>query len=205
MVLLRRHVLALILAAVAIFAWWQRSGIERDEDTRTHSSDRRPDYTVDSFNATIMDATGRPDRRLSAQELRHYPDDDSTELDQPRLTLFNPGAPPWLIQSESGWVSADGEEVLLSGEVSIDREPDAASRALQLRTDELLVIPGDDYAETDRPMVAISGRDWLSSAGGGRVWFGNSVRIALAGRVRAQLSVEQKKDDAQVHTGENIP
>jgi len=137
-----------------------------------------------------MDTTGAPHRRLSAPELRHYADDDSSELERPVLTVFNPSAPPWVIRSETGWVSADGEEVQMRGEVFIDRESAPTARPLHLQTRDLLVRPRQDYAETQQPVRAASGADWLTSEAGGQVWFGDSLLIKLAGRARALYFVD---------------
>jgi len=194
---LRRRFLALVLALLGAYAWWLTTGIEHQNEVTEQTGERRPDYTVGEFTATMMDESGAPHRRLTAAQLRHYPDDESTELEQPLLTVFTQTAPPWLIRSETGWVSADGAEVILRGKVVIDREPGAVTRSLHLRTPELVVKPRLEYAETERPVVATSGADWLTSAEGARVWFGDFTRIELEGRARAQFSVDQESDGNQ--------
>jgi len=184
---LRSRILALILAAVAAFAWWKRPVVEPGDSASAEPRERRPDYTVDRFSGTVMDDAGVPERRLTARELRHYPDDDSTELEQPLLTLFEEAAPPWLVRSNTGWISGDGAEVLMRGKVYIDREPASSIRPVHLTTRELLVRPDEEYAETDRPIIGTSQSDWLTSANGGRIWFGEALRIELDGPVRARF------------------
>jgi len=202
---LRSRILALILAAVAAFAWWKQPGVEPEDQGAEMPQQRRPDYTVDRLTATMMGDTGAPDRRLTARELRHYPDDDSTELEQPLLTLFNPEAPPWIVRSETGWVSADGNEVLLRGKVFIDRESDPVTRPMHLSTRELLVKPREKYAETDRPIIATSDSDWLTSARGARIWFGDSLRIELAGPARALFYKDGQAGGSQAKPPEETP
>ena len=78
--------LALAMAAVGSLAWWLQQGeepVNSDEGDKV----RRPNYTVDNFTATEMGASGTPLRRLTSIELRHFADDDSNELESPRLTL----------------------------------------------------------------------------------------------------------------------
>jgi lipopolysaccharide export system protein LptC len=176
------------MAAVGALAWWLQQG-EEPPAPDNGSQDRRPDYTVDNFTATMMGETGSPRRRLTAIELRHFADDDSNELEKPRLTLFEETAPPWRLRSETGWVSGDGNEIRLHGEVFIDREPGATTRPLHLRTRELYLKRDENYAETDLPVRATSELDWVTSANGARIWFGKDLRIKLLGRARGEIAI----------------
>ncbi|MEA3278889.1 MAG: LPS export ABC transporter periplasmic protein LptC [Pseudomonadota bacterium] len=188
MLTLRQLILALIMAAGGALAWWHLPD-EESAPVREVDLERKPDYTVDNFTATMMGETGTPHRRLSARELRHYPDDESSELEQPMLTLFNEEGPPWLVRSQTGWVSADGDRLVLRGQVLIKREAGERTRPLELQTAELQVQPRNKYAETDQPVRATSEADWLTSANGARIWFGDPVRVKLLGRARGEFVV----------------
>jgi lipopolysaccharide export system protein LptC len=185
---LREYILVLVLGGLGLLAWWL-GGELKTPAQRTGTQERRPDYTVDELTASMMDESGRLHRRLTASEARHYPDNSGSELDDPRLLLFEESAPPWVIRSARGWISEDGDELLLQGPVFIDRTADAQTRPVHLKTWELYVKPREDYAQTDQPVHLTSGADWLSSANGARVWFGKTLRIVLLGRARAQIAV----------------
>ena len=47
-----------------------------------------PDYFSEQLSITVFDATGQLRRRLQADFLQHFPDDDTTELRVIRLALF---------------------------------------------------------------------------------------------------------------------
>jgi lipopolysaccharide export system protein LptC len=184
----RQRILALAMALIGGLAWWLQQGDEPVVQSNA-DKDRRPDYTVDNFTATEMDETGKPHRRLSAIELRHYADDDSKELQSPRLTIFEDTAPPWLVRSEIASIPGDSDDILLQGEVFIDRERGVGTRPMHLRTRELLVKRREDYAETDQPVHATSGLDWVTSKTGAEIWFGEDLRIKLLGRVRGKIAL----------------
>lgn len=176
------------MAAIGGLAWWLQQG---DEPAARNEVDqnRRPDYTVDNFTATEMDETGKPHRRLSAIELRHYADDDSNELQSPRLTMFEDAAPPWLVRSETARVPGNGDDILLQGEVFIDRARGEETQPMHIETRELLVKRRQNYAETDQPVRATSELDWVTSKTGAEIWLGENLRIKLLGRVRGEIAV----------------
>jgi lipopolysaccharide export system protein LptC len=185
----RQRVLALVLTLVGGVAWWQQSG-QAPEAPPMLVRARLPDYTVEQFTATTMDPNGRPARSLTAREMRHYPDDDSSELDLPVLVLNRPDGPPWDIRSESGWISGDREWLLLHGQVFADREGRGEARPIHLRTSELTVRPRQSYAETAMPVEITSDEDWLTSTGM-QVWFGETeMRARFLGRARGRFAVQ---------------
>lgn len=183
----RQRILALALAAIGGLAWW----LQRADEPVPQSGadkDRRPDYTVDNFAATEMDETGKPRRRLAAIELRHYADDDSNELESPRLTVFEDAAPPWLVRSETALIPGDSDDILLQGEVFIDRERGKTTRPMHIKTRELLVKRRENYAQTSQPVHATSELDWVTSDNGAEIWFGEDLRIKLHGRARGEIA-----------------
>jgi lipopolysaccharide export system protein LptC len=184
----RQLLLAAALASVGASAWWLQTE-EEIKGNGVRETERRPDYTVDLLNVTTMDETGRPDRKLIARELRHYPDNGGNELEDPRLTLFKPGEPPWLIRSRQGHMSEDGDTLLLKGPVLMDREAGEQIRPMHIKTRDLTVRPNEDYARTERPVHVTSGADWLSSATGAEIWLGEGTRLKLFGRARKQLDL----------------
>lgn len=185
---LRSRILALILAGAGTFAWWAQQEPDAPPSV-SEKRERQPDYTVDNLTITLMGETGVPARRLTSRETRHYPDTATNELEEPKLTIFRDDGPPWIIHSSAGWVSEDGDEILLQGPVFIDREAGGGTRGIHVKTWELYVKPREEYAQTDRPVHATSDADWLNSSNGARIWFGSDLRVKLLGNVRVQTSI----------------
>jgi lipopolysaccharide export system protein LptC len=151
------------------------------------TQERRPDYVVDGVSAVSMDERGVPTRRIDAIRLRHYPDDGSSELDEPVLEVLGDDGPPWRGTSETAWINAAGDEVLMQENVVLSRPATDLSAPVELRTSELLVLPQVDYAETGRFVEIEQGQDWLTGTDGMRAWFGEATRIQVFGRVRARV------------------
>ena len=142
-----------------------------------------PDFFAEGFTVTTMAADGLAARSLSGEKMLHFQDDQSTELTRPVITIFEKDKPPWKVKSETGWVSPDGEVILLQGRVTIDRMAAPGVRPVHVVTRELRVQPNDEYAETDQPVDLRSRRDWLKS-NGMQLWFGKPIRLKFLARVR---------------------
>lgn len=130
-----------------------------------------------------MTPAGIPAHRLTGDTLWHFTDDDTTELDTPHLTVFQDDEPPWEIDAEQAWVSADGSLVLLSGEVIIERAPGIETPPTTIITSNLRVQPREDYAETDEAVRVESESDWLDAIGM-RAWLRPPSRITFLSDVK---------------------
>ncbi|WP_126453397.1 LPS export ABC transporter periplasmic protein LptC [Sulfuriflexus mobilis] len=154
--LLALIVVLLSLASASI--WLQEEGKQGDEDPAQKQAKQRhvPDYYMDNFEMTTMDDLGRPSSLLISDKMLHYPDDDSTELNMPTMTLYRETGKPWIVRSDRGWVAADNKLVLLSGNVVIDRHSGPDNRPVKLLTERLRIHPKTDFAETDQPVTMLS-------------------------------------------------
>jgi lipopolysaccharide export system protein LptC len=149
---------------------------------------REPDYFLHDLKATALGRDGLPLRRLWAQELRHYPGDDSTEVTAPRLELYEADAPPWRLRADTAWLSGDGELLLLQGEVHIDRDGAAGVRPVQAVTHNLRVQPQERYAETDERVSLHSAASWVEATGM-QAWLAGPLRLKLLSEARGRYEV----------------
>lgn len=182
----REFGLAVLLVVLGILALWLQWAND-DNQTQGFDGERRPDYIVEGLKAVTLDAEGAPARRLDAVRLRHYPDDGSSELDEPLLQLFDDAVLRWNLRSRRAWINARGDEVLLEQEVRLERTATAESALIELRTSELLLLPESDYAETTHAVEVERAHDRLSAAQGLQAWLGDDARIRLFGPVRARM------------------
>lgn len=183
---LRQTLLAAAFAALGGGAWWLLQS-QPGPLAPAVKPGRLPDYVVSRFSAVETDDTGRPSRRLVAEQLRQFVEEDLAELDAPRLTVFEAEGPPWEAQSHNGLLLKGGEEVQLTGAVQIRRAGSESLRPLRLDTSELEIWPKLDYAQGDSPVRIESDGDWLT-ASGIRLWFADPGRANFPGRVHIYLA-----------------
>jgi len=178
-----RPMLTLALLIAAAISWWL---VQREGPTApplAHDGPRKIEYYVSGLDVTRMTAAGQPAHRLRADTLRHFIDDDTTELQQPHLTVFQAEAPPWEIDAERAWMSADGSLVLLAGEVLIERAAGTGNRPLRMVTRDLRVQTHEDYAETDEKVRVESDADWLDAVGL-QAWLRPPSRLKFLSQVK---------------------
>ncbi len=184
---LRNILFAVLLLILLAGSQWlvETSNPANDDVPReTHNAD----YFLEHFTNTTMDVKGRPYRRLSADRLLHFPDDDSTELSNPYLTLFVENLPLWEIRSESGWVSGDGTLLLLNGPATLDRAASPAGEQLNIVTSNLRLQPENNYAETDEP-ITVKSPDSIVKSTGMQAWFSQPSRIKFLTKAKGHYAV----------------
>jgi lipopolysaccharide export system protein LptC len=141
------------------------------------------DYYVDNFSAVTLNIQGQPRYILTAEKLWHYPDDDTTHLQMPKLTSLYADRPPTLTSAQTGMVSSKGDDVFLYDEVRIVRPASGGNSEQRFATDYLHVVPDRDWAETDQAVVMTNQYNVIRAVG---MELDNKARTAkLLSRVRA--------------------
>lgn len=183
----RQILMASLFALLGGVAWWLLEQ-EPEPETQQQAQKRTPDYVATDFTAVETDDAGRPARELEAKQLRQYVDEDLSELDFPRLKLYQAdGGPPWLAQSRHGLLLSGGDEAIMREAVQIWRNASLDSRPARLETSELTIWPKRQYAQGDHPVRIQSEQDWLT-ASGMSLWYAAPARAVFPGRAHLYLA-----------------
>lgn len=110
------------------------------------------DFVVDRLSATMLDQQGVPHFVIFTEKMWHFPDDDSTHLQQPRLTRFFTDRPPTQMTAQRGMLGSRGEDVFLQEGVEVLQRSENALHERRFQTEYLHVQPDRGWAETDRPV-----------------------------------------------------
>lgn len=173
----------LYLTLIAVLSWWLVRLAGLDEFNRIAVPAHSPDYFSKDYTKWEMSKLGRPETTLSAAEVVHYSDDKTTHLIKPMMFFYNEKTPPWVVQSESGIMSADGKDLLLNGKVYIDRAAGESVRELKIYTSTLKVKPEISYAETDSWAELISLPNWTTGIGM-KLTFAEPIHLELLSSVK---------------------
>lgn len=155
--------LLILILLVGLTMWLDRA--TRVDDRPSSGKLRHdPDVIVDNFTVRRFDPSGQVQHTLTAQQLRHYPDDDSTELDMPQL-LYRGKQSPTHISADRAQLMKDGKEAILRDNVRVLREASPGNPEMTLETSVLNVYPDDEIARTDKPVKLTQGKSVAHGVG----------------------------------------
>jgi lipopolysaccharide export system protein LptC len=175
----------LLLAVLAMLTYWLDAQVQRGARSAA-AAIQDPDYFVEDFAAIRFGKDGSVVQHLAAKKLTHYAQGLPTQVVAPELTDTQPGKPPTRVRADLGRVSADNEQVYLTGNVVVERGVDADKKTT-LVTEFLHVLPKAERADTDR-RVTIT--DAMGTHVGGAMEADNKARTlklhnGVTGEIRA--------------------
>ena len=131
-------VLLLIGAAISGWSLWT----QRAEEAATVATSARPDYVLNDFELIVLDDRGRESFTLRAPRLARDPASQAMDVVTP-LFLVPPrqrSGDAWEVRARTGWISADGDELRLRGEVRATSDG-ATGAPVVIATEQLNVLP----------------------------------------------------------------
>jgi lipopolysaccharide export system protein LptC len=156
-----------LLLVLTLLTFWLRYATELDEPKRDGKYRHDPDYTLSDVVLRRLDRNGQLKYTLRAVEVRHFPDDDTTELIRPDLIQRNgeDGKPPVRVTAERGLLSHDNEQVDLYDGVRIYRPPSGKYDELVATMNTLTAFPDNETAFTRSPVLITQGESWVKGVG----------------------------------------
>jgi lipopolysaccharide export system protein LptC len=154
-----------LLLLVAVLTWWLDSKVQSPTARSDGASRHDPDVYVEGFAAARMNPDGSKRYELKGKRLVHYPDDNSTELEAPRLVYFNYDQAPVTVKADTAQVARGGDDVYFTGNVQVVRSAYADKPELGMITTYLHVMPEQELARTDKVVTVIEGNSTASSVG----------------------------------------
>ncbi|MGB0129605.1 MAG: LPS export ABC transporter periplasmic protein LptC [Rhodocyclaceae bacterium] len=153
----------LMVFLVGLTTWLQHA-TDLDQPRNDGKQRHDPDFTAENFTVHQLDAEGNIKYSLVGARMVHFPDDESTDLTNPRLTYLA-NLPPLHLQAKWAKVSKDGEIVDLYEDVFGRRESTGSEAEMTFRTTELRVLPDDEFASTDAPVTLTQGPTVINGTG----------------------------------------
>jgi lipopolysaccharide export system protein LptC len=175
----------LLMLALAAASLWLERAVQAPEHDQSGKLRHDPDFIAEDFGITKMGLNGKPEYSISAARMQHYPDDQSTDIVEPRLVQRHEDAPPVVIRADRGQLSNNGEVASFFGNVVVVREASRERAELRMQTEYLQIVPDSDLARTDKPVVITEDGSRLAGVG---MEFNNKTRqFTLLSQVRGRF------------------
>lgn len=161
----QRLIIITVLLLTALGSTWLLKEISQKQTISTKGTLHEPDYYMEDFTTLTMRDDGTPKSSLYAVHMAHFPDNDTSELLQPRMELYRSSKLPMYVSADKGWVTSDNEVIFLEGNVQLWEDDEAGDRVLQVNTSKARVLVDQDYAETDQFATIKSRRTTIKGIG----------------------------------------
>ncbi len=141
----------LLLVAALLSGWavWHNA----NEDMPVVAGNGRPDYVLHDFELVALDDQGHESFTLRAPSMLRNPDERSMQMATPVFLLPDREQRYWRVDSHEGWISPDGKELRLHGDVRVASPP--GERKVGMNTEQLNVYPDRNLA-TSATLVTIT-------------------------------------------------
>jgi lipopolysaccharide export system protein LptC len=176
----------LLMGLLALGSWWLvKSTPQADAGRASAPLRHEPDYTMHKFSVQRFAADGKLRAQIEGDEVRHYPDTDTLEIDGVHLRAISSGPHVTVATARRALVNGDATEVQLLGGAQVVREASGGTPAIEFRGEFLHAFLNSERVRSHLPVTIRRGgtefrADTLDFSGLDRI-------VQLKGRVRANF------------------
>ena len=161
---LNQYLPLLMLSALAATTIWLSRAVNNVPGQGNEKVRHEPDIIIENFTAKQFSRTGNVQYILTASKMIHYPDDDTAHLTNVNFQASEPGKPTMYAIADTGILSKKGDEVFLHDNVVLVRDESSDSSKITMRTNFLHIIPNQDIAQTNQPVIIENGRNKINAS-----------------------------------------
>ena len=142
------------------------------------------------FSVRTFAPDGSLRSEVKGQEGRHFPDDDSLEVDEPRIRNLSQSGVRFTAQARQARVNGAHTRAVLTGNAVVIREPAVGSGTgvpnLEFKGNQLFMDSAINELWSDEPVDVVRGKDRIQAD---RLIYRDQTQVAeFSGRVRATFA-----------------
>lgn len=181
----------LLMALLALGTWWLVQNTPRPDAPRAQAAPRHePDYTMQGFTLERFGADGRMRVQVKGQQVRHYPDTDTLEIDGVTIRALSPDGSMTRAVAQRALSNGDASEVQLLGAATVVRENASAQVLLEFRSEFLHAFLNTERLRSHLPVQLRQGNSDIRV---GSIEYDNlSKSLTLGAPVRARFDVPRR-------------
>ena len=156
----------LLMAMLALGTWWLVKSTPLFDTGHPEVAPRHlADYTMNQFTVQRFARDGALRAQIEGDVLRHYPDTDTLEIDNPRIRAIGRDGQITRASAKRALSNKDGSELQLQGDAHVIREPLSGQPAVDFRGEFLHAFLDTEQVRSHLPVVVTQGATVLHAAG----------------------------------------
>ena len=174
----------LLMGLLALGTWWLVKNTPVPEAERAAAPPRHEaDYTMTNFLVQRFASDGVLRAQVEGDRMRHFPDTDTLEIDNPRVRAWAPDGRVTLATAARALSNGDGSEMQLLGGAHVVREATAKDEAVDFRGEFLHFFLNTERVRSHLPVTVQRGGTTVRAEA---MEYDNLARvIEFKGRTRA--------------------
>ena len=158
----RRGIIALLV--LTAFSYWAGRDGENATPELVSGLDPKLNYVLRDFELQFYDNDGQPTLNMQAPILRNNPILQVGTIENPVIRLNQPGL-VWNLTADSATVTADKENVQLSGQVHVQRLESANGSWVEMDTSDVHIKVTPQTANSEQPVSMFDGYNRANATG----------------------------------------
>ena len=177
----------LMMAVLAGGTWWLvRTAPSFEVRPVAAAPVHEADYVMTRFVVQRFGADGSLRTQIEGEQLRHFPDDDTLEIDTARIRAVGTDGTVTLATAKRALANGDGSEVQLLGDAHVVRPATGKEQAIDFRSEFLHAFRNIEQIRSHLPVVVKQGSTIVRAEG---MNYDNLTRvIELKGRTSASFT-----------------
>jgi lipopolysaccharide export system protein LptC len=181
----------LMMALLASGTWWLVRNAPSVEAPRAEVAPRHePDYEMTNFVVQRFANDGTLRTQIEGDQLRHYPDNDTLEVDHARIRAVGSDGVVTLASANRALSNGDGSEVQLLGDARVTRPAHGSEEQIEFRGEFLHAFRNIERVRSQLPVVVTQGASVIRADA---MEYDNLTRVVdLSGRTRATFATPRR-------------
>jgi len=156
----------LTMALLAAGTWWLVRNAPSVEAPRVALPPRHEaDYVMTDFVVQRFGSDGALRTQIEGERLRHFPDNDTIEVDEARIRAVGSDGVATLASARKALANGDGSELQLLGDAHVVRPAQGKEEQIEFRGEFLEAFRNVERLSSHLPVVVTQGRSVLRAEG----------------------------------------
>lgn len=180
-----------MMAVLAGGTWWLvRNAPSFDVRPVAAAPVHEADYVMTRFVVQRFGPDGSLRTQIEGDELRHFPDDDTLEIDAARIRSVGTDGTVTIATAKRALANGDGSEVQLLGDAHVVRPATGKEQAIDFRSEFLHAFRNTEQIRSHLPVIVKQGTSVVRADGMNYDHLAGVVE--LKGRTRASFTPPQR-------------